>query len=447
MHNIKKKNLAILLEFGFHEIKKYIHSGFAQKLSEHFDIIWLAIDKGNKEFDNYFKSTGFPVVYFSSQDFQQSESKTEANNHSVRRHWMIRKHLGAFHNYSKVRKKTLKSTIIGSDLIKKIFESRTLRLSKARYGNKFFEQTFKQYRIDHLLATGYASVFAKSSFITASELEIKTWYLVNSWKDLYINNFIPFDFLTGMFVWSEQMKHDYLFHMPYLNKEKICVSGNPTFDILKKSGPAHSRSYYSSKYNIPEQADWLLYTMMPPGLINDEIETITLVANDILKYYNPQEKIIVIRRNPNHSTDEFNNMGVPSNTVFADHYCTFDKKNDMIVQSQEGEQEWIDLLHHCALNLSVPSTVTLEFLTLNKPVINIGFGPDGMPEERVIQHFEAGFYKPLFKNESVKKVERLGDLITALNDCQKIMPKAENNAGQQEAADIIIQRLIEGETI
>jgi hypothetical protein len=444
MHNIQKKNLAILLEFGFHEIKKYIHSGFAQKLSEHFNIIWLAIDKGNREFDNYFRSTDYPVVYISRQAFPQTDSKTETHNLSIRRHWMVRKNLGAFHNYSIVRGKTFKSTIIGSGLLKKIFEYKTLKLTKSMYSSKCFKETFQQYEIDHVLATGYDSTFAKSSFITANELGIKTWYLVNSWKDLYINNFIPFDFLNGIFVWSDQMKCDYLFHMSYLDKEKIHVSGNPTFDVFINSKPHYSRDYYARKYNIEKSADWLLYTMMPPGLVSNEIDTIILLGKELLKTWSAQEKIILVRKNPNHSSDDFVTLELPENIIVAEHFCTFDKRQDMIIQTPEGEKEWIDLLHHCSLNLSVPSTVTLEFLALKKPVLNIGFGPDGNPDPRFRQHFEAGFYRHLFMTESnVKKILKIEEFLKELTAFSKAETTYKFPELSQQASEIIVKKLLE----
>ena len=50
---MKKPKVAILLEFGFHEIKKYINNGFAIELSKEFDIVWFAMDKGSKGFHDY----------------------------------------------------------------------------------------------------------------------------------------------------------------------------------------------------------------------------------------------------------------------------------------------------------------------------------------------------------------------------------------------------------
>jgi hypothetical protein len=95
----------------------------------------------------------------------------------------------------------------------------------------------------------------------------------------------------------------------------------------------------------------------------------------------------------------------------VEHFCSFDKVNDLIVQSAEGEAEWLDLLQHCAMNLSVPSTVSLEFLTLNKPILNIAYNSKGEIDSRINQFFEAGFYFPLFETDSVVKINYPNELI------------------------------------
>ena len=439
---MKKKTIGIVLEFGFHDLKKYIYSGLGQKIGAHFDIVWLAIQKNSEEFHRLFSETGFPIIYFDNEDFISS-SITEGRNIAVRRAWMNKKKLGQFHNYRSLQIGRVKTRILGNNLLKNYFEKRTLRVVETRYVNREIEQILKSKKLDLIFTAGYSSSFAKSVIVTAFKNGLPSFLLINNWKDLYINNFIPFTFLSTIFVWDEGMKSDLLYHMTYLDPSKIIVSGNPVFDSLKKSSPEYDRQFYSGKYNISPNADWLYYTMMSPLSGINEIEVVKCIGKEMAKEYNKEEKVILLRRNPQHSRNDFIHAELPENVVLTDHYSYFDRIKDMHTQSPEGEQEWIDLLHHCALNLSVPSTVTLEFLTLGKPVINIGFGPEGKPDQRLKQHFEAGFYKPLFKDERVKKAERLGDLITALNDCKKIIPKAENTTSQQSATDIIIQRLLE----
>lgn len=399
-----KKNLAILLEFGFHEIKKYIHSGFAIELGKEFNIVWLALDKGSEEFDTYFRSTGFPLVYITDTEIQQSVNKIERYNTAVRKNWLVQQNLGAFHNHSKVKTKNWKTSLLGNSTLKKFLEKQTLKQVKQHYFSSKIAAIYDENRIDLLLTTGYASTFAKTTVITALQKGIGVHYLVNSWKDLFINNFIPFKGLKSIFVWSENMKQDYLKQMPYLKSEAFVISGNPTFDVLLDYTPSKERSYYAEKYQLPISAKWLLYTMMPVGLATDEIETIRYSAEQLLNDFSPKEVMILVRKNPTHQKSDFEDMNLPSNLRIAEHFCSFDKVNDMIVQSPSGEKEWLDLLHHCDINLSVPSTVSLEFMTLNKPILNITYNALGNQDKRILQFFEAGFYRPLFETENVHKI-------------------------------------------
>ena len=409
-----KPKIAILLEFGFHEIKKYIHSGFATELGEELDIVWFAVDKGSKEFHDYFVSTGFPIVYFNESDFKKGRTSIEQYNQIVRRNWIANKELGGFHNHSKVRTKSLKTKIIGSSVAKFLIEKVALKRIQKDYISATIEKQLTDHSIDQLFLTGYDSSFAKSFVTTGVSMNKKVHYLVNSWKDLYINNFVPFNALTTIFVWSEQMLQDFKYHMPYLKDANFVVSGNPTFDILLNATPIQSRAFYAEKYKLPIKSKWILYTMMPVGLVLDEIDTIIYTANEIQKHFSTEEVNILVRKNPTHNSDDFKTLELPGNLKITDHYCTFDKVKDMIVQSPEGEKEWIDLLLYSEMNLSVPSTVTLEFLALEKPILNIAYNSKNEIDSRVTQFFEAGFYKPLFIKKQAAYCKNSTELISEI---------------------------------
>jgi len=436
-----KPNLAILLEFGYHEIKKYIHSGFAEKLSEKYNIYWFAIDKKNKEFHNYFSNIGKQLIYIDEIQLPTPNKKTEVRNQTIRRAWMQNKKVGQFHNYKKVGTSTLKTKLIGNNILKSYYEKKTLQYITSNYTNTYLKKQFLKYEIDSLLFTSYNSNFIKAAVITAQQMELKTWYIVNSWKDLYTNNFAPFKKLTAIFVWTAQMQKDYLYHCPYLKNTSIHITGNPTFDALLNYQPKQSLAYYTKKYNFNPNAKIGYYTMMPPGLVNDEIETIVLTATYLLKLHSKESLVLFVRRNPNHDKDVFTELELPENVILTEHFTTYDKEKDLIVQTAEGEQEWLDLLHYTHFNLSVPSTVTLEFLTINKPVLNIAYGPKGKTDNRVSQHFKAGFYKPLFKNNKlVKQINSVNDINFPINNIfdTKLETTAKN---KEKAADKIVNLL------
>lgn len=435
----KKLKIAILLEFGFHEIKKYIHSGFANELSKEFDIVWFAMDKGSKEFHDYFTSTGFPLVYFEEKDFNKQPTSIEKYNQIVRRNWIANKSLGGFHNHSYVRIKSIKTAIYGNSLAKFIFEKLTIKNVQKEYISKVMQEKIVEKNIDILFLAGYNSCFSKSFAATGIKMKKEVHYLVNSWKDLFINNFIPFNSFSTIFVWYKQMVQDFIFHMPYLKKSNFVISGNPTFDILLDAKPKRQRDYYAKKYGFPSDAKLLLYTMMPVGLVIDEIDTIQFVAQELIKKYSEEEYTIIVRKNPTHKVADFKSLDLLDNLVIADHYCTYDKEKDMIIQSKEGENEWLDLLQFSALNLSVPSTVTLEFLELGKPVLNVEFNSQNEVDKRVNQFFEAGFYKPLFDERKVKRCKNISSL---LNEIENAPTTIEKVAKKNKLASSIITEIL-----
>lgn len=110
----KKKRLAIVVEFGFHDLKKYVHSGLAAALYKEYDVTWMVLDKGNASFHAILEKTGFAIEYIQSDQLISIASKMEAYNQSIRRSWMVKNDQGLFHNYQQVRTKTWKTQIVGN---------------------------------------------------------------------------------------------------------------------------------------------------------------------------------------------------------------------------------------------------------------------------------------------------------------------------------------------
>jgi len=447
-----KPVIGIWLEFGFHDVKKYIHSGFYKQIAHSFNIVWFSIDKESKEFDDYFRSTGFPVKYIDVEALAKKTLKIEGYNIAIRKAWMKKNSIGVFNNYTQQRERKFRDEIAGLGIIKSLLEKITLLVTERYYFSKYVDSLFKQYNIVTVLSTNSYSTFSKAFMITAQANHLKTFYLVNSWKDLYINDFVPFTKLTGMFVWSERMKKEYLLHMPYLREDSLYVTGNPTFDTFVFSPAKQPRNYYSEKYGIDENADWLYYTMAPPSPSrNDEIEIAIAIAKTLLKHYSKHEKVILLRRNPNHSKEDFLEMNLPENLILTTHYSTYDIEKDMIVQSQEGEDEWLDLVTYSTLNISIPSTVSLEFLLKNKKIININFGSNGKYDQRLKQFVEAEFYKPLFERSDVVLCNSPEEIIEVINSYSKHEDEKQEDAiisVPENGASVEIVRIladIEGE--
>ena len=101
------------------------------------------------------------------------------------------------------------------------------------------------------------------------------------------------------------MRDKYLQRIPFLKSSILAVSGNPSFDAILNHKSLLTRRFYSKKYNISPKSKWILYTMMPPGIVNNEIDVVKSICNEIVEQCIDNEVIILLRKNPNHHKNDF----------------------------------------------------------------------------------------------------------------------------------------------
>ena len=85
---MKKPVLGILLQFGFHGMKKWVHSNFAYEASKHFEVVFIYLDKGNKEYLDTFKEIGCRTLEIKKHNIIDKLSFIEKINHTFRKFWL-----------------------------------------------------------------------------------------------------------------------------------------------------------------------------------------------------------------------------------------------------------------------------------------------------------------------------------------------------------------------
>jgi hypothetical protein len=397
-----KPQLGILLEFGFHEVKKFIHSGLISQLSNRFDVHFFVLEKDRKSIEENFSSFG-DLHFIKGSTLRLKLCFLEPYARSSSEAWLRNKGIPLFHNYKQAIKKSRWDWILGNSLFKYLIVSLAQLEVLRAYNNSEVAGLLGKSKITHVLGVSCDSALSKSFFVTAQKLGLKSFYLVNSWKDLYVSPWMPITKFSFVFVWSERMRDDYLLICPYLKPEQVIVTGNPSFYCYFNFKPKRTKEFYASKYRLNVRKKWFYYTMMPPGLWPDEIFHVLKLCDFLAN--KPIQ--VLVRKNPNHNKDDFNDLEFPINCVLTEHFTSYDKEKDFIFQTAEGESEWMDLIYYSHLNISIPSTVTLEFLALGKPIINPRFSLSGIFSDSLRQHFESGFYKPLFDLDIVKSVNNI----------------------------------------
>lgn len=217
---------------------------------------------------------------------------------------------------------------------------------------------------------GYSS-YELIAFASLTEREnCRNIAVVNSWKDFYVNNFVPLVF-HELWVWNEKMKWAYVKTNPFFNKKNVLVKGNPRMTALFQHIPTKSKEYYWNKFCI-RKSSFVLYTAINPRVYENEPD---IIMNLLDFYPFSLGYHLLIKTNPmdpyperwRKLSENYENVTV----LFSD--WTWDKDNEFNVPDMESEIEWFDILKYCTATCNVASTVTIESLISRKPVINICF--------------------------------------------------------------------------
>jgi hypothetical protein len=258
---------------------------------------------------------------------------------------------------------------------------------------------------------GYSDINNQVIAFSAKEAKIKVWGLVNSWKDLYTNDFVSFT-PEGLFTWSDNMAENFVTHNPHL-EGRVKAVGNPAFDVFIGFKPVHERSFYESKYGIKQNSNVLVYTMINPMVTSEENLVISLIHQS-LKANLSHDWHLLVRKNPLHHNTSYPELEALDNLSFMEHYWQWDPTKDLAVQAKDGEIEWYDMIHFSSCNISVASTVSMEFLVSKKNVINIGFNGKGCEDSNLVRFSEAPYYKTLCDEPNVFICNSIGQFNSVL---------------------------------
>jgi len=437
MQNLENKRVfCLVVLFGF-ETKNYFESGLFKKLVEKYKVVVLKRNFKSKNFDAFIEKYDLDVVEFDEAQFNNPTKVQELYTASRKARQRING--GENFNYFKADRDTKFSDyILGNFFTNSLLKQFSEYSLDKNAVDKYIEKVYKEYKVTDLLMAGYSSKSALSLARTAQKNGLNIWLTINSWKDFFVNSYIPFN-PTKIFSWNEGMKKQIVSLNSHIEQNSIEVVGNLSFDRFYNYTPVNSIDYYSTKYGFNKNRPIILYTMISPRAYPHEKDIIELINKRLIEKFEDEEQrpIIVLRSNPIDETELVNSYYTGNNVVYADNYFDASYKNAVFCQLGEGENEWLDLLHYCKLNINVASTVTLEALLMNKPVINIEFSPSGKKDQELSRYSSAPFYKPLLNRKDVSIIDNIDDCInqiieykdgnTKVEDLSSILVNLEQN--------------------
>lgn len=231
-----------------------------------------------------------------------------------------------------------------------------------------------------------------------------------SWDNLTSRSriFAPYDYY---FVWHIGMRDQLLSIYPEIPPERVFVTGTPQFDFHFKPQFWLSRQELAEHVGFDPKRPYILYTTGIARHFPEEhrtVETVIRLLDEIA--VNPKPQLVVRTYIKDTS---------PQMIALAQRNLP-----DVLFPPALWDREWFtplyedlaiytSLLRHAALGINAASTVSLELLMHDKPVINLGFDPPGssIPHHfRYVRHIEFDHYWPVVKSGAVMVARSVEDM-------------------------------------
>ncbi len=241
--------------------------------------------------------------------------------------------------------------------------------------SRFFDQLFADIRPDLVFnGSQIHGMAAELPLRVAQRMGIPTAAFVFSWDNLTSQSriMVPYD---EYLVWHEGMRRELLEIYPRIGQDHVSAIGTPQFDFHFKPEFRLTREELCRQVGLDPMQPYVLYTTGIANHFFEEHRHVELVARLLAELDLPERPQLLVRNYAKGTSAEMRALaarGLPE-TVFPpvawDERWQTPRYEDLAV--------YTSLLRHAALGINAASTVSLELMIFDKPIINLDFDPPG----------------------------------------------------------------------
>jgi hypothetical protein len=251
---------------------------------------------------------------------------------------------------------------------------------------------------------------AEEPLRAAAKLGIPTAGFIFSWDNLTSRSRIhtPYDYY---FVWHDRMRRDLLRIYPHIAADRVLVTGTPQFDFHFQPEFAIDREDLCQRIGADPRRPIVLYTTGMNTHFPEEHRTVEAVARIIASLPVQPKPQLVVRTYIKGNSPEMEQLAARKLDGVIFPQVLWTKK--WLTPLFEDLAIYAGMLRHASLGINVASTVSLELLLHNKPVINLGFDPPGsnLPHSmRYERHLTFDHYRPVTESGAVMVARSEKDL-------------------------------------
>lgn len=274
----------------------------------------------------------------------------------------------------------------------------------------------------------------------AHRMGIRTAGFIFSWDNLTSRSriFEPYDYYL---VWHELMRRQLLSIYPRISPEAVFVTGTPQFDFHFEPKFWLSREELCQRIGADPARPIVLYTSGIDRHFPEEHRHVVFVIRTLRELSCTPPPQLVVRTYVKGTSPEMKALAARHESGVIFPSVQWDEK--WYTPAYEDLAIYTSLLRHAVLGLNAASTVSLELLLHDKPVINFGFDPPGshLPHHlRWSRHIQFDHYWPVAQSGAVMVARSTDDVRTMIRRA------LESPAADQPARERFLRQMF-GDTL
>lgn len=263
----------------------------------------------------------------------------------------------------------------------------------------------------------------------ARQCKIRTAAFIFSWDNLASKGRMAGNF-DEYIVWSRLMKDELLQFYPSVKAEQVHVGGTPQFEPYVMDSYKTPESDFYARFQIDSLRPTLCFSCGDISTSKNDEGYITEIANAVLSQELCQEVNFIVRTSPAEAPDRF--------YALREQFPFIKWNYPNWIYAREGHPEpWTQriptpedvkdlraLLEYADININMCSTMSLDFMQFDKPVINpvFGNGDNGWYNDQ--RFLKYAHYERVANSGAATIVKNREELIAALNEALEYPEKA-----------------------
>jgi hypothetical protein len=289
--------------------------------------------------------------------------------------------------------------------------------------------------------------FLAPFLVAAKQLKINASTFIFSWDNLASKGRMLGTF-DHFLVWSNLMKDELLYFYPSVKKENVKVVGTPQFEPYVMPKYETTKEEFLKKFELDAAKKVICYSCSDVSIGKNDPVVITAIANAIRSNNIEKDVQLLVRTSPAEDDVRFKDIreafpeikwNVPKWTLTRENHA---ESWSQRVPNEEDIKDLRAVLEYADLNVNMCSTMSLDFMLFDKPVINTVFGNEynGLYNDQRFLNY--GHYKKVAESGAVTVAKNEEELIAQISEA--LANPSERTAQRKAMIDLQISKELMG---